>query len=430
MLIEFKVSNFRSFKEIVTLSMVASADKEHLEANTIPIDKKLRLLKSAVIYGANASGKSNLFEAMDFMKDMVINSSKDSQASEPIQVDQFRLSTETENQPSTFEAVFLIDGIRYRYGFQVDDKRVHNEWLFFVPTIREATLFTREGDTIKCSNHFKEGKGLEEKTRENALFLSVAAQFNGAISKQVLDWFHSFRILSAHDRQNQQVYTFFKLNDPGFLKFALEFLKAADMGIKNIKINSVPITEESLPEKLPQDIKKAILTAVERVDVAKNIEIKSVHSKYNSKKEVISEEHFDFEFDESAGTKALFYLAAPIYYSLKNNEVMIIDELTSKLHPLLTEAIIKAYHCAKSEVQSSGGSNAQLIFISHDTSILTNRTFRRDQIWFTQKDEYGVTDLYSLEEYRVRKDASFNKDYMMGKYGAIPFIGDIETVFK
>lgn len=422
MLIEFRVGNFLSFKDIVTLSMVASPDKDLMETNTIPVAKKIKLIKSAAVYGANASGKTNLFTAMFFMKNFILKSSKESQSIEEIPVEKFRLSTETENLPSTFEIIFMIDKIRYRYGFQIDNERVHSEWLFFIPSVREATLFTRENNKFKIGTHFKEGKGLEEKTRPNALFLSVADQFNGEISKKILKWFNKFGIISGIKEDEYNFLTISKFDQKEYKNFSTELLKVADLGIKEIKVKSTPITSGDLPDEFPERFKEIILS-----NRPLKVQISTIHQKYDENNNPASEETFDFSEHESAGTQALFAFSAPIYDTLKNGGVLAIDEMTSKLHPVLIRAIIKFFH---SYHEGKNQANAQLIFASHDTNILSNQFFRRDQIWFTQKDQYGATDLYSLEEYRIRKDASFNKDYIMGKYGAIPLIGDIESLFN
>jgi len=433
MLLQFKVGNFRSFKELTTFSMVASPDKEFLDTNTIPCNEKLRLIKSAVIYGANASGKSNLFQAMDFMRDFMLYSSKESTSTEKIPVEKFRLSTETETLPSTFEIVFFLDNIRYRYGFQADAERIHAEWLFFVPSTREATLFTREKDNFKLGGHFKEGKGLEDKTRPNALFLSVADQFNGKKAKRILKWIKNLKIVTVLQSGTEESFTVSKLDEEDFKDFLLKFLNAADIGIKDLNKSSRNFTEDDLPEDLTNRERKRLYSMKKGVESKSKdlelIEINTIHEKIDANNIPISKEIFDLNFHESAGTKALFALSAPIYYTLKNNWVLIIDELTSKLHPLLTRAIIELFHNYNCDKEDHLKSSAQLLFASHDTSILTNRLFRRDQVWFTQKDRYGATELYSLEEYRIRKDASFNKDYMLGKYGAIPFLGDIAAVF-
>lgn len=429
MLVEFRVGNFRSFKDEVTLSMVASADKQHLTTHTVKINNKLSLLRSAVIYGANASGKSNLFNAMAFMRNFVLNSSRESQATKKIAVEKFRLSTETENKPSTFEIIFLMENIRYRYGFQVDEKQVHNEWLFYVPTIRESTLFIRERKNIKVGPDFKEGKGLEAKTRENALFLSVAAQFNGEKAKKILEWFDDLRIISRIDANRHREFTLSKLADKEYEEFTSKFLRVADLGIKEIqKIERPLIIYEDWPGEIPIEIKNEIMSGYLRGVV----DVEAVHQKYDQQNKPILDEKFSFFKSESAGTLALFGLSGPIYDTIKKGKVLVIDELTPKLHPLLTQAIIEAFHQSHYETGSDRflASQAQLIFVSHDTGILKNQLFRRDQIWFTQKNEYGATNLYSLEEYRIRKDASFDKDYIMGKYGAVPFISGIESLFS
>lgn len=191
MLIEFSIGNYRSFKEPVTFSMVAAnlvaKEKKLDENNLFAVDKELKLLKSAAIYGANASGKSNLIKALNFMKWLMVNSSKNTQSTEEIETEPFRLSTETETKPSYFELVFIMNGQKYRYGFEATRKRVTSEWLFYVPKSRETMLFERELDTIKTSKKYN-ADGIQQKTRNNALFLSVSAQFNVELAEQILYW--------------------------------------------------------------------------------------------------------------------------------------------------------------------------------------------------------------------------------------------------
>jgi len=245
MLVEFTVGNFRSFKENVTFSMVAAklaAKNKEIDANNVfRVDEHLSLLTSAAIYGANASGKSNLIAALRFMRSLVINSSKESQAEERIPVENFRLSTETENEPSFFEVVFFLDSRRYRYGFTVTIARVIDEWLFHVPTTREARLFERDVDGIRPSSTFKEARsGLVTLTRDNALFLSVLAQFNGEISQKIIGWFRSLLInsgLSDRSRSSSQTFEKNRTWDE-----VVEFVKGLDLGISNIDIEKVPVT--------------------------------------------------------------------------------------------------------------------------------------------------------------------------------------------
>jgi AAA15 family ATPase/GTPase len=427
MLIEFTVGNFRSFKDPVTLSMVAanlvSKDKALDEENTIQVDDDLRLLTSAAIYGANASGKSNLAAALRFMQGFVLNSSRETQAEDRIGVERFRLSTETEGQPSHFEIIFLLDGKKYRYGFEVTTERVVAEWLFFVPTSREANLFERKLDDIKVSTrHFKEGRGIEERTRPNALFLSVVAQFNGEIAQRILTWFRRFNV-------NLGISDDFDLRFAGELfheiksrtgiihkSTILGFIKDLDLGINDIRSERV-----TTPWHPGSEEAKALLESISSLLVNLPAEeitrIRTVHQKYDSKGNPVGSEIFDLIDQESAGTQRLFSLALPILIALRVGRRLFIDELDARLHPLITQAIIGLFNSKK-----SNPNNAQLIFTTHDTNLLSNKLFRRDQIWFVEKDRFGASHLYSLAEFRVRNDASFERDYIEGRYGAIPFI--------
>lgn len=415
MLIQFRVGNFLSFKDIVTFNMIASTKNELEDFNVFPVDNKLRLLKSAVVYGANASGKSNLFKAMKFFRSFVLYSSKESQATEKIKVSNFKLSSQTELEPFFFEIILIQDGTRYRYGFQVDKNIVQQEWLFYVPKGKETKLFTREGKNYKIGTHFKEGNGLTEKTRENALFLSVVAQFNGSIATTILKWFKKFRVISALGSIPYGYITIEGLKDPNFKEGVLNFLKAADLGIEGLDIEESKIDIGSLPEHMRSRMKPG--------DSIIDFKISTAHKKYDKNNKFLSLEKFDLENEESDGTKKFFGLAGPILDSLNNGYILAIDELDSKLHPLLVQFIIKLFNSSDANFK-----NSQLIFASHGTTLLHRDFLRRDQVWFTEKDKYGATNLYPLSDYKVRKDASFEKDYILGKYGATPYIGDFRPL--
>jgi uncharacterized protein len=400
MLIEFSIGNYKSFKDVVTFSMVAanitSKDKS-LDVNNLHCtEEDLCLLKSAAIYGANGSGKSNFAGAVLFMRDFVFNSSKSTQESETIPVEAFRLSVETEEGPSFFEIVFLIDGIKYRYGFEVNAERVIKEWLFTTTSRKESKLFVRDENGIVVMPKFKEGKDLIDKTRENALFLSVVAQFNGAISKQVINWFRRLSVISGLEDRTYRSYTERTFADESHRDSILQFIKRLDLGISDIQIQSM------------SGAPKQVVT---------------VHRKYDSKGKPTSVEMFDIDSHESEGTKKLFALAGPLMETLKSGRILVIDELDARLHPLITLAVIDLFHSPEANAKG-----AQLIFITHDTNLLSNKIFRRDQIWFAEKDKHGATHMHSLVEYKVRNDASFESDYIHGKYGAIPFLGDLRRL--
>ena len=412
MLVEFGVGNYRSFKDIVTLSMVAAnlrAKDKELDANNVfPLGESISLLKSAAIYGANASGKSNLVRAIKFMRQFVRTSATGSQAQDPIDVESFRLDAETEYAPSYFQIIFYLDGKRYRYGFEADAQRVHAEWLYHVPTKIETRLFVREGDTFDLSGVFKEGQKLSDKTRDNALFLSVVAQFNGPIAQSILGWFGTLGGMSGLSDAAFRRFTIARMEDQTTRDKIVAFVKRLDTGIADVKIEE---TDDSVVQALRPLFASATKSVITQ------------HSKYDRESQQITFEDFDLDKHESDGTQKIFALAGPLLETLNNGQVLVIDELDARLHPLITRTIIELFNS-----QITNPKNAQLVFVTHNASLLSNKFFRRDQIWFTEKDRYGATDLYSLAEFKVRNDASFGKDYIAGKYGAIPFIGDIANL--
>ncbi|MEP7343186.1 MAG: ATP-binding protein [Acidobacteriota bacterium] len=422
MFIEFSIGNYLSFKEQVTFSMVASKivakDKTLDQNNVFKIDDDLSLLKSAAIYGANASGKSNFISALSFMRELVLNSSKETQAAEPIETEAFRLDSAMAAQPSFFEMVFLLEGKKYRYGFEADTEKVVSEWLFFTPKTKEAKLFTRDSSGIALSGSFKEGKGIVERTRTNALFLSVVAQFNGAIAERILSWFRRLGIISSTVDLGIRNYTVKCLESDDVRSDIVKLIKRLDLGIDDFQIEKVKMIEATLPKNMPGDIKRRIPK-----NSPNKVSIRTLHKKYDSDGHNISAEMFDLDKNESDGTKKLFSLAGPLVDTLKHGNTLVIDELDARLHRLMTCEIIRLFNSNETNPH-----NAQLIFTTHDTSLLTNTLFRRDQIWFAEKKEAGATDLYSLAEFKVRNDASYEKDYIQGRYGAVPFVGDIHRL--
>jgi AAA15 family ATPase/GTPase len=416
MLIEISVGNYKSFKDIVTFSMVAanikSKDKDLDKNNIFPYNKSINLIKTAAIYGANASGKSNFIKAAVFMRDFVINSSKDTQATEEINIDNFRLSTVTETQPSFFEIIFVIDSIRYRYGFEVDSNKIHREWLYHAKS-RETNLFIRSKEGFSLAGPFREGRKLEDKTRPNALFLSVCAQWNGLISTVILKWFKEFGIISGLNDFGYRPYTEKKLEDTETKNQILNFIRKFDFAISDLHIQKTSVTKTSVPKGLPEPIAKIRLGGDKTT-------VFTSHKKFDENSKYIGDETFDLDRNESDGTQKAFSFSGPLLDVLSNGKILIVDELDARFHPIITQAIVQMFHD-----RSMNRKNAQLIFATHDTNLLDHNFFRRDQVWFMEKDQYGSTDLYSLVDFKVRNDASFEKDYIAGRYGGIPFIGGI-----
>ena len=406
MLIEFSVGNYRSFKEVVTFSMLAApivVGDHHINGNNLFLaTKEIKLLKSAAIYGANASGKSNLVRAISFMKKFTINSAIGSRITDEINTELYRLSVKFEKEPSYFEIVFIIGTARYRYGFEVDRQSVKSEWLYQTLRTKEIQLFDREKTNIKVSSKFAEGKSLQNKTRKNALFLSVVAQFNGSIATSIIDWLNELNIFNNLDDDNYDYLTIDALIKGHQTKDLISLVTSLDLGIKDIHTLEIPVTDE-----------------LERVFY----EIKTSHWKYDNEGNRVAIEYFGIDEDESAGTQKLFHISGLLIKILQAGEILIVDELDARLHPLISCAIVKLFN---SPITNSR--NAQLILTTHDTNLLSAKMFRKDQVWFTEKDRYGATDLYSLVEYEIPDDAPFEQDYIAGKYGAIPFIGDLNRV--
>jgi uncharacterized protein len=427
MLIEFSVGNYRSFKEVVTFSMVAAnlrAKDKALDArNSFVVDDKLTLLKSAAIYGANASGKSNLAKALSFMKWFMVNSSRDTQSTDAIGVEPFRLSTETEGQPSHFELVFLMDGQKYRYGFEADRDRIVSEWLFYVPKAREVNLFKRDLDDIKATKAY-DAAGISKRTRPNALFLSVSAQFNVEIAETILKWItEKIQVISGLYDQSYLAYTIDCFNKGENKIDIVRFTKMLDLGIDDIQLRSEELNPDFLPQNLVNDVKEMVAKNGGIDLTFTETSIRTSHRKFDQNGNPSSIEIFDLELHESDGTNKIFALSGLLISMLKKGGTLIVDELDARLHPLISLAIAELFNSPE-----SNPNNAQLVFMTHDTNLLSNRLFRRDQIWFTEKNRYGATSLYSLAEYKIRNDASFESDYIKGKYGAIPYIGNLSDL--
>jgi len=425
MLVQFSVSNFRSFRDRRILSLVASPDDTHPD-NTIQVSQpsKMRLLKSAAIYGPNASGKSNLIKALAFLKRFVIDSASKFQGGDAIPTSPFKLDAEWASKPSEFEVVFIHQQQRYVYGFSADSERVHREWLTVARTAKPSLLFERHtrdqgGSEIICGHSWKGGsEQLREYTRDNALFLSVAAQYNNPTVTPVFEWFRDWLRGISDQPDLEKAYTIQQIErDAVAQQVILRGMRLADLGIDDLKLERVPLVQSSLWADLDEDARRKILSrAPPDADLQLN-RVKMGHRMGDGGGDLV---WFDLDSDESAGTERFFCLFGPWMYMLKHGCTLFIDELGTRLHPLLTRLLVAMAHGPGVESQDH-----QLVFATHDSTLLDPGLFRRDQIWFAEKDASGATDLYSLWDYRVRKDENFESGYLKGRYGAIPFIGDL-----
>jgi AAA15 family ATPase/GTPase len=433
MLIEFTVGNFASFKEPISLSMVAakihSKNKIIDEENVIPIDKDLTLLTSVAIYGPNASGKSNLIAAAKFTRHYVLHCVNNPQLIKQIRPKHFRLSTETADKPSFFEFVFLIDGHQYRYGFEIDFQKVVSEWLYYVPKAREIKLFERLGSDVlpNMSNiHAREFRNIktllnkinqEEPLPPSTLFLSVAAQNNGPESRKILDWFSNMGFISGLNDDQTLPFTLNQFRKPEYRDKIIDLVKKLDLGIQQIEMQS--IDSNKFLEGAPEFIRELI----DKTEAVNSVVLLTLHEKFNAQGEVVGYEKWDLEGNESEGTKKLFFMSGPIIDTLTKGRILWVDEMEARLHPEMTQKIVELFNS-----HITNPKRAQLIFTTHETSLLDIKKLRRDQIWFIDKDRTAASRLYSLVEFNIRNDdASLEADYLRGSFGATPHIYDLIT---
>ena len=431
---EFSFGNFRSFKDINTLNMAGAKIKSkhpEIDENNLIVGmniEKVSFLKSKAIYGANASGKSNIIHAFITFFRIISNSVKDETILNL--VDPFRLSTETEDEPSFFQIIFWDKQVKYRYGFELTDKEVSSEWLYGKPGERELCYFIRDGKEIieLDKTNFIEAHKLKtllsdddaddnEIFRNNSLFLSTLASFGFAkLSKQLIESMTSVYVISGLGHQGMYHHAGEALTDSKKKKYILDFLKNGDIGIEDI--DTVEISTQDMPDDADEDLKKRI----QKSDKKKLLI--STRKKFDANNNFVENESFSFRLHESEGTQKLFELSPFIYQALKEEKTIIIDEFDARFHPLLTRKIVELFNSAQNK-------GAQLIFTTHDTNLLTSDLLRRDQIEFVEKDKYGASHLYNLVEFKgIRNNASFEKDYIQGKYGAIPFLGSFDKLIN
>jgi AAA15 family ATPase/GTPase len=427
MLVQFKLRNYKTFRDEAKLSLVPSKYyKERLEENLFEVPKfGMQLLKSAVIYGANASGKSKLVEGLGFMKQFIMMSSKDMQKGDPIDIQPFRLSTETENEPSEFEIIFIHDGEMFRYGFEVTREKVVSEWLWHREKTKEVELFYRDGQEFEIHRHFKVGEMLtrEKLVRSNALMLSVAAQFNDSKSGKVLDWLDKFNIISGLHEENYKGYTISRMHDQDIKKEIIRMIRVADLGIEDLEADTLDI--DKIPKDMPEELKSLLKKAITEEGRTVFHDVIAAHRKYDEHYNFVGLESFSMRKEESSGTRKYYALSGPVLETLAKGDTLIVDELDSKLHPNLVCKLVEIFNSREHNPH-----NAQLIFNTHDTNLLSFGAFRRDQIWFTEKDRYGAATLYSLSDVKnVREKEDLEENYIRGKYGAIPYLGDFSKLF-
>lgn len=411
MLIYFRVSNFLSFKEEVIFSLEAASIKDYSESNVFEDPSaSLKLLKGAVLYGNNSAGKSNLIKALHFVKNFVLDSAKDLQAIDDVEL--FKLSTTTSKKPSFFEVNFIVNQVQYKLGFELDKARIHREYLYEVRKTKEVVLYNRIQDRFEIAEDFSnDARGLEDKTRSNALFLSVLAQFNSPVAISITGWVRNILFLYDIDFRRHFNRTIKMMADKRKKQAILKILSAGNLGFKDISIRK-RISEEHW-DTLPDDIRRVIKSSL-----TEEFQVNTIHSKFDHLGNIVDDVQLDMVKEESLGTQKYFALTGYMLEALQNGKLLVIDELDAKLHTLLASLIIRIFNST-----TDNPYNAQLVFSTQNTNILGEDLLRRDQIYFIAKNKFGATELTTLHALGARNDASFEKEYLRGEYNAVPFKG-------
>ena len=415
MLIEFRVKNFRSLRDEQTLSLVADKDKSLQESNTMPSGIKAAptLLRSMAIFGPNAGGKSNLIKALQFMRAVVAESASVMQPGQAFHTQSFRFEATSVAQPTEFDVSFVLDGIRYQFGFALTALRITREYLLVYKAFKPQLWFERYFDEESGKDLYDFGTGLkgpksvwEGATRPNALFLSMAVQLNSEQLQPVFAWFVKQLAIFNEITPLGQHFSIEMLRKPEGKRAICDFLTSADISISDIEV----VTRKVSGQAVHFDM------AAEKTEVRN--EEQEVHELLFHHVTDHGEAVFSLG-DESMGTRNLLFLTGPVLEILDKGMVLVVDELGSSLHPLLVRRLVELFQ--NSRFNKKG---AQLIFTSHDTSLLDQDLFRRDQIWFVEKDRDQASKLYPLSDFSPRKNEALERGYLMGRYGALPFLGD------
>ncbi len=420
MLIEFSVSNFRSIKEEQTLSMIADSSTRKNDNTFVPIEgNKLRLLDSAAIYGANASGKSNILKAFNtlvsYIQTLNIDVDDNIPYYEPFELDNLCLS-----RPSIFKLSFIIEGIIYEYQIAFDSREVHHEQLDFYPHKRQANLFIRKKNEVKRGDYFQDKRRFSTKALTKYPYLSKVAREEHEQMQKIYEYLKVYAFFAANDtdmRSSLVRHVNQELRKNEKLKRKLDkLIRMADTHIENVNSEEKNV-DFIFDDGVPEEIKKIIMND-------NKYELFAVHKTFRYGL-LEGEANFPFFQKESIGTITLYGLGALMLLILNRGHILVIDEIDNSLHPKLCKFLIKLFHHPLTNPR-----NAQLIFASHETTLLDKELLRKDQIWFTEKNKYGETQLFSAQDFdKIKGDEPFDLWYMQGKFGGQPNIKEVEFIF-
>ncbi len=422
MLLNLKIKNFRSIKDEINLDLQATNDSA-LKSFTVVEKEKVAVLKSAGIYGLNASGKTSTLKGFLVMRNMVIESLLRSTSPANLPNEPFKLSSATSNLPSFFEVTFLLDDEIFEYGFEIDKKRIHSEWLNQRIVKANKELFRRDLQklTTKNKNYFPEASDkIIKDTHEKTLLLThLAAATKSEISKKIIKWFQDTNVIGAN-RGEVLDFSFGQfIRNPELSEDIKNFMKEADFGIVDIQASERSVSLKEV-QNIPDKFKELFFNQASHVAERK---LKFLHKKYDESGKELEPESLDFFTEESDGTQQAFALSAPIFDTLKNGKILFVDEINASIHPILFQYLVSLFNS-----NERNPNNAQLIFTAHDITAMDKELLRRDQIYIAQKNKYGATEISSLFDISERKDADYAKRYLEGRYDGIPYIPGFEDL--
>lgn len=415
MLNKFSVTNYLSFKDTNTIDFTASDNYTDLKENTF-VKKDIRYQKVMGIFGYNASGKTNLLKAVMFVRQFILNSASTSIGTNKIPVQPFKLSS-NQNSYSTFEIEIQVKKYTYLYGFKVNENLIKEEWL--TKKQYNKVLFKRKGNEItKVNKEYKEIRTINNPIKPNALILSLLAVNNTPIASSIANELRLIEVVANSDKGVVLDYTFNNFaKDEEYRELIKSLVLEADINIQDVKALEKPVSAQDYAQKVPPMFRYLIAGTPGNLFER---QLTTIHNVFDADGKVVGEKDFNF-FDESFGTQQFFALSGVIINAIKEGKTVFIDELDSSLHTYLSKYIIKYFVSKK-----YNPNNARLVFTTHDTNLLSRKILRRDQILFIDKNKYGESEMYTLAQLGERKDRDYEERYLEGRYGAIPFIKELE----
>lgn len=435
MLLEFRVTNFRSIGEEQVLSLVPTNGQREYSENIIS-NGKYSSLNAIAIYGANGGGKSNLLRGIDTMRKIILRSAQTSSTTK-LPYDPFLLRDGFDCMDTSFEILFVTDNSRYRYGFSYNQNKISKEWLFRKVVGRETKLFERVDDVIDVSSGFKSSAKITdlaiETTRDNTLFLSMCDMLNVEEAKTIFGWLSKLNTINGQHSHLHEGQTATLLLNQDYADKIKEYLKSVCLNIQDIEVETTDLEQLDERSKRNYLIRMASHGSMVPTKVLAHHTIYDIHSNPTDRTQA-----WDWDERESSGSQKAMHLSGPILWALVHGSILVVDEIEAFLHPIMTLNTIEIFLSP-----NSNPNKAQIIFATHDTNLLSYAKLRRDQIYFAEKNKLESTELFSLSDFKYygerngqtiseseRPDVDKEKRYIEGRYGAIPILGEFNQYIR